>query len=304
MLSSRGSQGMEVASEGTVMRMNVVVLDPPGFPFAHFLFDTVRMLQLTLLELGVDTTLTRNKLESNRLNVLCGIHHLAGETEVNEVLRTEEDFIVLQTEMVHGRTINREANSRVDDVVLPLCSQAKAVWDSSPDNIVALASLGVEAKLLRFGFQERMIEVPERKRDVDFFFYGSITRERADVLAKLARLGYRVESCFDSAALFRNDLIARSEIALTLRQSAEMPHLPHARIIYLVTNKVLVAGQGGVNEEPLLGTFLRADQGDVVEFLRQTRARTDRQELRESHHAVLRKQPMRDFVEPLLQGLV
>ncbi len=285
------------------MRMNVVVLDPPGFPFAHFLFDTVRMLQLTLQELGVDTTITRNKLESNRLNVLCGIHHLAGEAEVNEVLRTEEDFVVLQTEMVHGRTINREANSRVDEVVLPLCAQAKAVWDSAPDNIVALASLGVEAKLLRFGFQERLMELPKRTRDVDFFFYGSITKERADVLSNLVRLGYRVESCFDSAALFRNDLIARSEVALTLRQSAEMPHLPHARIIYLVTNKVLVAGQGGVNEEPLLGTFLRAGDGDVVEFLRRTRARTDRQELREIHHAELKKQPMRDYVEPLLQGL-
>lgn len=286
------------------MRMNVVVIDPPSFPYTHFLFDTVRMLHFTLLELGVDTTLTRNKLEPGRLNILCGVHLLAGGHDVRAILDTEEDFVVLQTEMVHGRTINREAGSRVDEVVLPLCEAAKAVWDSSPENIAALGTLGVEAKLLRFGWTPKMREIDPRDRDVDFFFYGSITPARGAVLGELGRLGYRVETCFDSAAIFRNDLIARSEVVLTLRQSDAMPHLPHARLIYLVSNEALVAGHGGENDEGLRDVFCRFDEvGPVVEFLRCVRSRGDRQELRMRHHAALRERPMRRFVAPLMEGL-
>lgn len=285
------------------MRMNVVVIDPPGYPYAHFLFDTVRMLHFTLLELGVDATLTRNRLEPGRINILCGIHLLAGTAEVEEILRQEQAIIVLQTEMIHGRTINREVGDRIDDVVLPLCQGAVAVWDSSPENIEALAEMGIQAELLRFGHQPKICEVEPRERDVDFFFYGSITPDRGKILAELGRLGYRVETCFDEASVFRNDLIARSEVVLTLRQSAAMPHLPHARILYLVANKALVAGQGGVNEGDLCDLFLSSRDEDPIEFLRCVRARRDKEEVRRTHHARLAKRPMKDYVAPLLEGL-
>ncbi len=286
------------------MRMNVVVIDPPGYPYAHFLFDTVRMIHYTLLELGVDATLTRNRLEAGRVNVLCGIHLLAGTSGAEDILRQEQAIVVLQTEMIHGRTINREPGDRIDEVVVPLCQGAVAVWDSSPENIDALATMGIQAELLRFGYQPKLCEVQPRTRDVDFFFYGSITRDRGKILAELGRLGYRVEACFDEAAIFRNDLIARSEVVLTLRQSIEMPHLPHARILYLVANQALVAGQGGVNDGELSDLFLSCTEDeDPVEFLRCVRSRNDREELRAAHHFRLRRRPMKDYVAPLLEAL-
>lgn len=289
---------------GPGVRFNLVVIDPPSYPYTHFLFDTVRMLAASLEELGFDTSIRQNKLEADALNVLVGIHLLSGGKDVDDILDTGHRFIVLQTEMIKGRTVNREDNDRVDRVVLPLCRAAVAVWDSSPENIAALATMGVRAGLLRFGHVGRLRELPPKAtRDIDFFWYGSITESRRVILAELTRLGYRVEVCFDTPALFRNDLIARSEIVLTLAQGPNMQHVPHARIIYLVSNRVLVAGQGGENQAALEDTYLWHNGPDIVEFLRVARARRDREELRGVFWERLSKRPMREFVAPLVEQL-
>ncbi|MBL8743586.1 MAG: hypothetical protein JNK04_20895, partial [Myxococcales bacterium] len=64
------------------MRWNLTVIDPPSFPFTHFLFDTVRMLAFTLEELGQRVSVTQNRLEDDCLNVLIGVHLLREAEEV------------------------------------------------------------------------------------------------------------------------------------------------------------------------------------------------------------------------------
>lgn len=287
------------------MRFNVLVIDPPGYRFGHFLFDAVRMIAGSLEALGHDVTITRNAIEKGRVNVLVGVHLLADRTLGDELAAARAPYVVVQTEMIHGRTINREdTGDRLETILLPLFRGALAVWDSSTANLAALAALGVDAKMLRFGHVPSVREIrPKASRDIDFFWYGSVTAHRRDVLNKLASLGYRVEATFDAAQLFRNDLIARSEIVLTLRQSDAMPHVPHGRILYLVANHCLVAGEGGLEQEPVEDLFVWGDPNDTIELLRETRARADRRELAEGFHATLAKRPMSAFVAPLVEAL-
>jgi len=283
------------------MRWNLTVIDPPTFPFTHFLFDTVRMLAFTLEELGQTVSVTQNRLEAGCMNILIGVHLLGDAREVEDIIDTGHQFVVLQTEMVHGRTINRELSDRVDRLILPLCRRARAVWDSSPENIAALAGLGIDAQLLTFAYQARMKEIVHRSdRDIDFFWYGSVTEHRRKIIAELDRLGYRVAVSFDAPPLFRNDLIARSEIVLTLQHSEQMTHVPHARILYTVANDCVVAGEGGANVGPLEDVFLWDRKNDVIEFLRVVRARPDLRELGPQLRERLAKRPMRDFVAPLV----
>jgi hypothetical protein len=289
------------------MDWNVAILAPREFRFTHFLFDTARAVALTIRELGFDCCTTLNRLEPDRINLLVGIHLIEDPQAVAHIIDSGARYVVLQTEMIHNRNINQENNDRFERILFPLFQGALAVWDSSADNITALAEMGQEASLLEFGYQAGLRELRLcEKRDVDFFFYGSVTEHRARVLGELRRLGYRVEIYFDEAYLFRNAMLERSEVVLSLQQSPAMPHVPQMRLLYLVANGCLVAGEGGVNQEPVEDFYAWCKPGNVeqtVEHLRRVRARPDRREMAAEFEARLTRRPMRDLMSPLVRAV-
>jgi hypothetical protein len=286
------------------MRFNVTVIDPPGQRWAHFLFDLARYVTHTIGSLGHDCTIERNRCPRDRINILLGTHHLSSSGEVKELLGACRDYVVLQTEIVRNGRVNDQPDSRWDTVLRPLLTGAKAVWEAGRANHTELAANGITAQLLRFGYHPAMKEIVHKQaRDIDFLFYGSVTPHRRAVLDKLSQLGYRVRVDFDGAALYRNDLIARSEVVLTLRQSDTMNHLPQLRIIYLVNNGALVVGDGGLEQEALEDVFVWTNSNDVIELCREVRARSDRREVAERFHATFASRPMTSFVSPLLEKL-
>ena len=286
---------------------NVTVLDPPeNHRYTHFLFDLVRMIAFGLEELGHDCTLTRNRTEPGRTNILVGIHLLTQPDFVESLVDSGHRYVVYQTEIIQPGAINGTAlENRFQRILNPLLERAAAVWDTSDDNLAALRKMGVDAQLLNFGYCQGLQEIRHHaERDIDFLFYGSLTTRRREVLGTLEQLGYRVKVMFDDASLFRNDLIARSEVVLTLRQSEAQAHLPQARLLYLVNNGALVSGDSGLGQEPLEDLFLwTREPKDVVELLRQTRARPDRRELAATFHQRFQQRPMARFLEPLVKTL-
>jgi hypothetical protein len=288
------------------MRFNVTLLDPPGYRFAHFLHDVARMLQGGLEELGLDASLSRNTLDPDRMNVLVGVHHLASAEDAHGILTGDQPYVVYQTEIVTPHAVEHDhaPAARVTEVLLPLLRGARAVWDSSRENVAALGGHGVRADLLGLGYTDALREIRHKPRkDIDFFFFGSLTAHRKAVLGRLAALGYRVEVAFDAPAVFRNDLIARAEVVLTLRQSEAIAHVPHARVIYLVNNACLVAGDGGLEQAPLEDVFLWGEPDEIIEVCREARARKDRRELAESFRERLSHRRMRDGLAPLVEAL-
>jgi hypothetical protein len=287
------------------MRFNITLIDPPGYRFTHFLFDVVRMLQGGLDDLGFDCSVTRNDVERGCVNILVGIHNVTDTSWVASLIASKQPYVVLQTEMVKGKTINEVADPRFANIFLPLVRSAAAVWDSSDENITALAALDVRAEKLGWGYASAVREIHHRReRDIDFFFYGSVTPRRAVLLNKLSALGYKTVTVFDADAFYRRDLMARSEIILTIRQSDSMAHLPWGRILYCATNRCLVAGEGGLEQGPLEDIFSWAPPDeDVLEHLRETRARSDRRALADSFHDRLATRPMSGFLEPLMTTL-
>ncbi len=307
-LARRGHAACSVAQPGLPpMRWNVMVYDPPGSRFTHFLFDFARWVAFGLEDLGHDCSITRNRLEPGRVNVLVGVHVMTEPRLAEEIIDSGIDTVVLQTEIIHqDGQINGIPDRRYDRVLLPLLRNARGVWDSSTDNVATLAGFGIDADILIFGHCPRLEEIrPKNDRDIDFAWFGSITERRRQVLAKLELLGYRVRALFDDAALFRNDLISRAEIVPTIRQSEVLAHVPHGRILYLVHNRVLVAGEGGVEQKPVEDLYVWSGSpgssvDDTVELLRQTRARRDRRELADAFHERLRARPMSGYLAPLV----
>ncbi len=282
-------------------RFNLVVIDPPGYRFAHFLFDTTRFLQGAIEESGHACSVRRNDVERGAINILVGVHLIDDPRWVDRLVGSEVPYVVLQTEIVTENGFNGERSGLFESVFMPLVRNAVSVWESSEPNLEALRALQIPAGFLRFGYVESIRErLREAPRDLDFFFCGSMTPHRRRVLEKLVSLGYKVEVRFDDASFFRNDLMARAEVLVTLRQSDQMTHVPAARILHAVNNGCLVAGEHGVSGETVEDLFLWEAQGDVIELLRETRARSDRREIAETHLARLQSRPMRDFMAPLL----
>lgn len=287
------------------MRFSLCLIDPPGYKFGHFLFDACRMIQGGLQDLGHDCAIRQNVVEKGRVNILLGVHHVASPAWVTELHASRVPYVVMQTEILDPGRINKVRDDGWwDRVFTPLVKGAVRTWDSSEPNLAVLRALGAGADALEWGYTHAIEEVRHRAdKDVDFFFYGSVTPHRREVLTKLDELGYRVEVCFDQLAFYRNDLLARAEVLLTLRQSEAMAHLPWARILYGVANRCLIAGESGLGQEPIADTFLWTEPKDVIELLRETRARADRRALAEQFHDRMTKRPMSAGLEPLVKAI-
>ncbi len=287
------------------MKLNLTVIDPPTARHTHFLFDLARMIAFGLEDLGHSCTLRRNATEAGRVNILLGVHNLAAPDTVDALIDSGHPYVVYQTEIIRGRTVNGvDIGPGFDGMLMPLFRGARAVWDTDEESRASLKALGVETQKLGFGYVPRLDEVRHRdEKDIDFFFYGSMTPHRRDVVHQLRALGYQVAVVFDDAALFRNDLLSRAEVVLTLRQSEAFAHLPQARILYLVNNRCLVAGESGLGQEPLEDLFLWCEPGQVIELLRRTRAMKNRRELAGDFHERFKQRPMSKHLEPLVEAL-
>ncbi|MBL8958108.1 MAG: hypothetical protein JNK82_45470 [Myxococcaceae bacterium] len=287
------------------MDFNLTLIDPPAARHTHFLFELAKMIAYGIEDLGHSCTLRRNVTEPNRTNILLGAHNLTAPETVDELIDSRHPYIVYQTEIIRGSTINGSSlNGQFSTLFLPLLQNAKAVWDTEAESIAALKALGIATQKLGFGYTPRLEEVRHRdEKDIDFFFYGSMTPHRQEVLTKLRGLGYQVAVIFDDAAMFRNDLLSRSEVVLTLRQSEKFAHLPQARILYLINNRCLVAGESGLGQEPLEDLFLWSEPDQVIELLRRTRAMKNRRELAGDFHERFKERPMTSHLEPLIEAL-
>ncbi len=186
------------------MKLNVTLIDPPGARHTHFLFDLARMISFGLESLGHDCTLRRNATEEGRVNILLGVHHLAAAETVDAIIDSGHKYVVYQTEIVRGTTVNGQSlNGQFERLLLPLLRGAAAVWDTDEESMASLKALGIETQKLTFGYNPQLEEVRHRdEKDLDFFFYGSMTPHRHEVLNRLQALGYRMAVTFDDAALF------------------------------------------------------------------------------------------------------
>jgi len=288
------------------MRFNVTLIDPPGERYSHFLFDLARYILNTIELLGHVCTIERNRCDPEAMNILVGTHLLTTPIDVDVLLGAAQRYLVLQTEVLEEHALNGiDVGDRLERVLFPLLRGARAVWDTLDTNIDMLSRRGIRADFLRFGYNPRLEDIHHKaSKDIDFLFYGSVSAWRRSVLQKLESLGYRVRVEFDAVALYRNDLIARAEVVLTMRHGSELSHLPHARIIYAVNNHCLVVGEGGHGQAAIEDVFTWTnDPASLIDLCRTTRARKDRRELAQSYYETLRSRPMTSFLAPLLATL-
>lgn len=290
------------------MKFNVVVLEPRGYRFAHFLYDYARLFYHGLENLGHQCHIHKNWFDSSCLNLVMGGHMVEDSQTVAKIRNGGIKYIVLQTEIFKDGTLeavdNNQMSKRFKDAYLPLLQGAEAVWEGISDNLPELKSLGIPAKFYRGGYVPELEDIKLKKeKDIDFLFFGSRTPHRNRMIKHLENLDFNVKYDFDSAAIFRNDFIARTKVHLSISQGEEFTHLPWGRITYLLNNRCLVVGEACREQEWLEHCFLHAPTDEWVALCHQTLTRSNREEMREENYERFRRMPMTDQLEPLLEGM-
>lgn len=284
------------------MRFAICVIEPEGYRYSHFLYDICKYINFGIESSGYDCCILRNKLAKDRINIIMGAHNQTDPSVVNRIQQAGR-YILLQSEIITGDSINRWAVKKsFADVYLPLMQGALVVWDGVESNIDQLKRHGISAELLRLGYHERMEEIIHKKnKDIDFLFCGSLTLHRKKLLDALTERGLHVVTMFDDAAMYRNDLIARTRVNLAPNQGPGMNHLGGGRVLYLVNNRSVVVVERCMDQGRYEHCFPWAETDRWADLCLETLHRPDLGQITEEYYERFKKIRMVDFMEPLIE---
>lgn len=171
------------------MRFSICLLEPDGYKYSHFLYDVCKYLCYTIEAAGYECCMVKNRLYSDRINVIMGAHNLTDPASVEEIKHAGE-YVIIQSEVLREDGITGWPNQKTfPSIYLPLLRQARAVWDGLESNQIQLRKLGIDSeRLLQFGYLPAMEEITHKKhKDIDFLYYGSLTPHREKIDRRVER---------------------------------------------------------------------------------------------------------------------
>jgi hypothetical protein len=295
--------GKYLAEARKAMRFSICSIEPDGFKFAHFLYDICKYLCFAIESAGHEICIVRNHLSSDRINIIVGSHRLNSPSNVEAITRAGK-YILLQSEIITGSSINNWNNQKsYAEVQMPLMRQAQTIWTGA-DSKNSLKQIGIDSEILLLGYHPAMEEVVHKqKKDIDFLFYGSLTPHRQKMIQELRRRGGNVLCVFDEAAMYRNDLIARTRVHLAPKQGPEMDHFCGSRILYLLNNRSIVVVERCREQEMFEHCFPYADTEQWVDLCMETLRRPDLEQVTNEYYERFKKIRMVDLVRPLIERL-
>lgn len=286
------------------MRFTIVLCSSPQLRYSHFLFDNAHYLMHALESMGHSVHLSGTQVEPGRINILLNSHIMTDPSVVRDLKTRRIRYVVFQTEVLNSQAINGFGDGKhYDEVYLPLMRQADGVWEWTEDNAARLRAIGIQAHNLRLGYHPRMEEIHHKtEKDIDLLWYGSVTAHRRDLLQAIIRRGLRPMVVFDPVAFYRNDLIARARICLSLQQTPTS-ELPTGRVCYLVNNACVVAGEAPPSGHWLDPFWEKTTAERVPDQLADLLARPDLDDLGRAHQDAFRSISMVDELAPHVDRL-
>src|SRR5437879_6339157 len=188
--------------------VNLCIVQPAGYVYSLLFLDPARYLRYHLRRLGVDCTLTRNRLARDRVNIVFGAH-----VGFDRALAHRFCCVIFNTEQIGA------GGAHLPEAYLDLLHTLPSL-DSDPSNRDSYASplAGpvipiMDAPFLRSGPPA----LPLAERPFDLLFFGVVNDRRANLLAAIESAGCQV-TLFDKP-LFgpeRDQFIRQSKAVLNL----------------------------------------------------------------------------------------
>ncbi len=247
------------------MKYNVTLVDPANYKFAHLLTDICRTIAYGLRDLGLDCDLTVNSIDTGATNIIVGTH-LLNAAEVAAIVNSGAPYIPLQSEVLHrdpetGAVSSSYQGQQFETIARPLMDRAVAVWDGLTELRVLHQLSVADEKVRRFriGYCEGLEDIEHRpydRKDIDVLFFGSLTPHRQSVFSSLH--GMRVALFEYGPSAFRNDMIARAKINLSLHSAPELDYFPQTRTGYLLNNRAFVLAETSIDHPAMRDLVVEA----------------------------------------------
>lgn len=217
------------------MKFHITYLGPMSL--AHLRRDFILLLKYGIQEAGHAVHLGNGDIDANAINVILGGYFRTAQ-EMQAL--AAYDYIVVNTEPVLGGFLNGNPNKTNMPAYIEFMKGARAVWDVIPENIPHYEAWGIEARFLQWGYCHKLEDVGYNAKDLDWYFYGTMSKRRQEILATLPGIGLYDADC---PYFVRNDRIGRAKVSLNIIQADKYTHVNSFRVCYLMQNRQCVLSE-------------------------------------------------------------
>lgn len=237
------------------MKFNICIIQPKEYIHSMAFWELAELMLYSLQDLGHDTCIQFNAIDTSAKNIIIGIHLL----DLQYAKQLPGDTILINTEQVQSTHWNETILNWV---------QIFETWDYSTQNIDALKLKGINnVKYLNIGYQQELNRIAfATNKDIDVLFYGHVNPRRAQILTALKMEGLSVCLLNNLYGQSRDEHIARSKIVLNLHYY-ESQIFEIIRVFYLLTNAVPVVGEVNLTTsipEKFKDAIKGVEYGDLV----------------------------------------
>lgn len=287
------------------MKINIAFLG--GNKLFNLRRDFLLALKYGLHDLGHDVWLSHQQINADRLNILVGAHFIPKENQL-AILQSGARYIVVNTEVIRNGMLNFDpAKTDFQGGFLPLLRGGVAVWDVIMDNLSEYAAHGLEARFLRWGWHPKLEEIDTaRSKDIDFYFFGSMSERRTALMNGLIQRGFRGIADGECPYFLRNDRIERARVQLNIAQNAVYTHVNSFRLCYLANNRCATLSEKENDPAGYLELASITRDASIEAYAEGVAALLAGDAWRregERAYQIFRRHPMREGLERALDGL-
>lgn len=212
------------------MRFNIAYLGP--IQLAHLRRDFILLLKYGLEAGGHAVDIAHSEIVPDATNLIIGAYFQPPKA-LREIEASGYRYININTEVIGESGLNHNpAKTDLQGSYLPFIRRGIHAWDVIPENCGS-----GEFTFLRWGYCQEMEEIKHREKDLDWYFFGTMSERRKKIIASLPGRGFADHAC---TYMTRNDRIARAKVNLNIVQADKYTHVNSFRVCYLAQNRCAV----------------------------------------------------------------
>lgn len=266
----------------------------------HLRRDFMLAIKYGLEDCGHDVILNGQRVDASRTNIIICPNWFTKDV-AKQLVSSKIKYISVNTEIIADGMLNyKPEKCDFEGVFLPVLKSSIAVWDVVQDNLPQYEQYGLEANFMRWGYHEKMHDIESKEKNLDFYFFGTMSARRQSILKKLVSHGLYGEVDEFCPTFVRNDKIARAKVQLNIAQDDKYSHVNSFRTCYLSNNNCYVVSEPENDPAGYLESVDVVNVEKMADHIKKTKEQW--KDKAEENCAKFKKHHMRDCMERLLEA--
>lgn len=268
--------------------------------------DFILSLKYSLEDLRHTVNISHGQISSNAFNLFIGAYFLSAD-QIGNLASSGVNFATVNTEVIKNDLLNH--NPKKTDFMgayMPLMQKANFAVDVIWENVAECERrYGFKPNFLRWGYHPKLEDIEHKeKKDLDFYFFGSMSDRRKRIVQAIQEKGFKGISDGSCPYFLRNDRIARAKVNLNIVQDVRYTHVNSFRICYLANNKCAILSEIEDDGAGYLNLAVVSDKFRYVDAFADLISDGSWKHQAEESYEIFRQTSMVDCMEQVLdQGL-